>query len=402
MPKYRLIIFLITITIVLLFGTLFSLYARGYRFNSKNYKLDPNGLLVLKSNPDSAQIYLNGDLKTATNATVPLSPGTYDVNVRKEGFLEWKKRLTIEKEIVTEATAHLFKSAPSLTAITFESVENPTPSHDFTKIAYIVPSTTSNSDSSGLWVIENLNLPIGWAREPRRVTDGNLTGSTFIWSNDDRQILLTTAKSTYLLDSSTFTPQAQRVNVAGLKDDYLATWKESDIKQKTSQITNVPDQLQDLLSRKASALIFSPDEDMVLYTASAEADLRENLIPKLPGSSTQKEDRNIEAGRTYVYDIKEDRNFLVDDHSDDLQIEGGFSDGFKRRLMWYPSSRNLILAEGEKVIIMDYDGTNHQTVFSGSYASPNVFPTLSLDRLIILTNFGATSTPPNLYSLTIK
>lgn len=402
MSRSRLYIFLLTIVVVVVFGTLFSLYARGYRLNPKNYKLDPNGLLVLKSQPDSAQIYLNGGLKTATDATIPLSPGIYDVTIRKEGFLEWKKRLTIQKEIVTEATANLFKTAPSLTAVTFESVENPTPSHDFTKIAYIVPGTTSNSETSGLWVIENLNLPLGFAREPKRITDGNLTGANFVWGNDDRQILLTTGSGTYLLDATIFTPQAQRTNVAGQVQDHLLDWEALAEKQRNTQINKAPDEMQDILIRKTSALVFSPDEDMILYVASGEAKLESNLISQLPGVSTQKEDRNIKSGQTYVYDIKEDRNFLVDENSEDLQIEGGFSDGYKRRLMWYPSSRNLVLAEDEKVIIMDYDGTNRQTVFSGGYNAPNAFPTLSLDRLLILTNFGATSTPANLYSLTIK
>lgn len=402
MSKYRLYIFLLTIGVVAFFGTIISLYARGYRLNPKDRKLDPNGLLVLKSQPDSAQIYVNGELKTATNATIPLSPGTYDVSVKKEGFIEWKKRLTIDKEIVTEATAHLFKFAPNLSAITFESVENPTPSHDFTKIAYIVPSIGTNSETAGLWVIENLNLPLGFAREPKRVTDGNLNSSKYIWSSDDSQILITTPKGTFLLDAGQFTSQNQRTNVAGLADSYVADWNELKLKQRDSQIKKLPDALQDILVRKTSALIFSPDEDMVLYTASSEAKLNDNLIKQLPGASTQKQEREIKAGRTYVYDIKEDRNFMVDDHSNDLQIEGGFSDGFTRRLMWYPSSRNLILAETDNVLIMDYDGTNRQTVFSGSYNAPSVFPTLALDRLIILTNFGGTSSPANLYSLTIK
>jgi len=357
---------------------------------------------VLKSQPDSAQIYINGQLKTATNATIPLSPGTYDVSVKKEGFIEWRKRLTIAKEIVTEATAHLFKFAPNLSAITFESVENPTPSHDFTKIAYIVPSTGTNPETAGLWVIENLNLPLGFAREPKRIADGNLNGAGFIWSNDDSQILITTPKGKFILDSSQFTSQNQRTNVAGLADSYIADWNELKLKQRDSQINKLPEELQDVIVRKTSAVIFSPDEDMVLYTASGEAKLEDNLIKQLPGSSTQKQERDIKPGRTYVYDIKEDRNFMVDENSTDLQIEGGFSDGFTRRMMWYPSSRNLIIAEADKVVIMDYDGTNRQTVFSGSYVAPSVFPTLALDRLIILTNFGAATPSANLYSLTIK
>src|SRR4030042_6361491 len=137
MTKIRMFIFAITIAIVFVVGTLIFLYAKGYRLDSDTKKFSPNGLLVIKSVPDGAQIFINGELKTATNATIPLIPNTYDVSVKKEGFLSWNKRLTIEKEIVTEASAHLFKSVPSLSAITFLGVENPIPSHDLTKISYV-------------------------------------------------------------------------------------------------------------------------------------------------------------------------------------------------------------------------------------------------------------------------
>ena len=133
MLKVRLLIFLTTIAVVLGFTTVIFMYAQGYRVNPNTLEVSPNGLLVIKSYPDSSQVYINGELKTATNATVPLPPGTYDVSVQKEGYHNWSKRLDIDKEVVTEATAHLFKIAPSLSAITFSGVENPVPSSDFSK-----------------------------------------------------------------------------------------------------------------------------------------------------------------------------------------------------------------------------------------------------------------------------
>jgi hypothetical protein len=51
---------------------------------------------------------------------------------------------------------------------------------------------------------------------------------------------------------------------------------------------------------------------------------------------------------------------------------------------------------------MDYDGTNRQEVYSGSYIAPHAFPTVNKERLLILTNLGADSVLPNLYSLSLK
>ena len=402
MTKVRLLFFLMTLLVVFVAGSVVFLYARGYRLNSDTGKFSPNGLLVIKSVPDGAQVFINGELKTATNVTLPLEPNIYDISVRKEGYISWNKRLTIDKEIVTEATAHLFKSVPSLSAITFSGANNPIPSYDLTKIGYLVPPTQNNTENQGLWIMETVNLPLGFSRDPRRITDGNLSGSSWVWSPDGREILLTTTQGVFLLDTGVFTSQAQRVNVAEQKSEILASWQEEKNKKNTDQIKKLPEEVREIVQRRTEALEFSPDEEMVLYTASSSATIPTNLIKKLPGVSTQKEVREIEKNKSYIYDLKEDKNFLIDDGDGELIIEGGFSNSAVRRISWYPSSRNLILAEESKITIMDYDGTNKQVVYSGSFISPHVYPTLSLDRLLILTNLGAGTTAANLYSLSLK
>ena len=402
MTKVRLLFFLMTLLVVFVAGSVVFLYARGYRLNSDTGKFSPNGLLVIKSVPDGAQVFINGELKTATNVTLPLEPNIYDISVRKEGYISWNKRLTIDKEIVTEATAHLFKSVPSLSAITFSGANNPIPSYDLTKIGYLVPPTQNNTENQGLWIMETVNLPLGFSRDPRRITDGNLSGSSWVWSPDGREILLTTTRGVFLLDTGIFTSQAQRVNVAEQKSEILASWQEEKNKKNTDQIKKLPEEVREIVQRRTEALEFSPDEEMVLYTASSSATIPTNLIKKLPGVSTQKEVREIEKNKSYIYDLKEDKNFLIDDGDGELIIEGGFSNSAVRRISWYPSSRNLILAEESKITIMDYDGTNKQVVYSGSFISPHVYPTLSLDRLLILTNLGAGTTAANLYSLSLK
>jgi len=405
MTKLRLTIFSTTIIIVGLVGWLLFQFAKGYRVNDK-LKLIPNGLLVIKSDPDGAQIFINGELKTATNSTIPLPPGTYDITLKKEGFLNWDKRLDIDAEIVTEYTAHLFKLAPSLSATTFNGAIDPLPSNDMTKIAYVVPNKPNegdlNKEFAGLWVMEIVDLPLGFSRDPRRVTDGDLTEATFVWSEDDREILLTTKTGRYLLDTGKFTPQNQLTNVLGDVNEIELKWKKEKELKLNSQIKSLPDEMKDVIGRKARAIVFSPDEDMVLYTASASATLSDDLIKPVPGASTQKQDRDIKDNHTYIYDIKEDRNFLVDSNSSDLIVDNFLPSNAARRLTWFPTSRHLLLAEKDKITVMDYDSTNKKEVYKGSFLAPNAFPTLSTGRILILTNLGAEDTLPNIYSLTIK
>ncbi len=404
MKKTRSLVFVLTLALVAAVGTFVFYYARGYRFDASKFKFIPNGLLVVKSEPDGAQVFINGELETATNANVFLSPGTYDVSIKKEGFLTWYKRLTIDKEIVTEAEADLFRSVPSLSAVTFSSSFNPVPSSDFTKIAYVVlPDTANNeNDKMGLWVLETVNLPLGFARDPKRITDGDLSDASWAWSPDGREIMLTTRTGVFLLDAGSFTPQNLRTNIVSTKNDILEEWAEERETRFAAQIRGLPDELIDILSRRTSSVLFSPDEKKILYTASSSATLKEELIKGIPGASTQKQDRQIKPGHTYVYDIKEDRNFLIDEGVESLVIGNSLHDATKRRLTWFPTSSHLVLAEEGKIIIMDYDNTNRQEVYTGSYIAPHAFPTVNAERLLILTNLGADSASPNIYSLTLK
>lgn len=379
MTKIRIFIVILTILVVGPVGYLASLYARGFRFDKKTFRFTPNGILVVKSDPSGAQVFINGDLITATDASISLSPGNYDVSVKKNGYLAWAKRLNIEKEVVTEADVSLFRLVPSLSPLTFSGCVNPKISADYAKIACTIPN-------DGLWVIETLNLPFGFVREPKRITDGAFTDAFLDFSPSDREILVTTKSGMYLLDSGTFTPQSQRVNVAGKKDSILANWQKEKDTKLNAQLKNLPDELINILTKRSSSVIFSFDETKILYTASASGFLRDNLAPPLPGSSTQKQERDIKQGNTYVYDIKEDRNFL---------IEGDV-------LRWFPTSKHLILAEENKISIMDYDGTNRQVVYTGSYVAPFAFPSSSPGKLLILTNLGGNSALPNLYSLSLK
>jgi hypothetical protein len=407
MAKVRILVFLSTLVVVGLVTLFVSYYARGYRFDSEAFfrqgkiRFEPNGILVIKSDPDGASVFLNGELKTATNATISLPPGTYDVEVRKDGFFTWSKRLVIEEEVVTNATASLFRNAPSLSPITFSGAVNPVVSKNGTKIAYVIPFSQENRQKAGLWTLDVLNLPLGFSNDPRRITDGDLTDAVYTFSPDERQILLTTETGTFLLETGNFTAQTQLINVASRKETILSTWKNEEEIRNEGDLRGLPHDIVDLLTRKTSAYAFSPDDLMILYTASSSATLPENLIKQLPGSSTQKQERSAIPGHTYIYDIKEDRNFEITDRKVTL-TNPPLQENVIPAVRWLTSSRHILLSEENKITIMDYDGTNRQEIYSGSYVWPYAFPYVNTTKLLILTNLGASTSIPNLYTLTVK
>ena len=102
--------------IIIISGTFLAIkFAKGYRPDLTNPRvLKGTGLLVANSFPSGAQVFLNGQLTSATDDTLNLPPGEYQIEIRKEGFSPWSKTLKLEAELVTQTNASLFPTVPSL------------------------------------------------------------------------------------------------------------------------------------------------------------------------------------------------------------------------------------------------------------------------------------------------
>ncbi len=382
MAKLRVLIFLLTVVIVGTVGFVVSLYAKGYRLNNSN-KLVANGLFVANSDPNGAQIIIDGKLNSATNSTISLIPGAYNIEVKKEGYINWSKKVQIQNGIVTEIDASLFPQAAPLNPITFAGAVNPVISPDYSKIVY--------GATDGIWVIQTINLPLGFNSQPTKITDlVPDINTSWQWSPDSRQVLVTTKASNYLLNASETTTSTQLVDITATLPSTKLLWDTATSKELNSLLSKLPLELQSIFQSKTRDIAFSPDQTKILYTATGSATVREGIVPSLPGSSTQTQTRDIQKDKTYVFDIKEDRNFEITDIATSSAV------------YWFPSSRNLLIPQKDRVVISDYDNTNKQTVYGGSYVYPNAFPTPNTSRIFILTNLGALKATPNLYSLNLR
>lgn len=126
----RLIITALT-AVLLAAGTYTAIkFAKGYRPDFKSKEIKGTGLLVVNSLPQGAQVFLNSKLTTATDDTLNLLPGEYLIEIKKDGYIPWQKKLTIEAEVVTQANARLFPAVTSLKPLTFTGAHNATPSPD--------------------------------------------------------------------------------------------------------------------------------------------------------------------------------------------------------------------------------------------------------------------------------
>lgn len=381
-------------------------FAQGYRPDIYSHTLKPSGLLVATSIPDGAEIFVDGKLKSATNNTIALSPDTYNITIKKDGFSPWSKDIVINKELVTKIEALLFPTYPDLKALTFTGAQNPVLSPDGLKVSFNV--ATGSAEKQGVWVLDLLDRPFGLNREPRQVLQSSSSSEDFNkasyeWSPDSKQLLITfwttipaTAKKktptktisrAYLIDASKLNLISQLTDIAPQLSLTKKRWVEEAKLKQESMLAKIPTKLAEILSKNTESIVFAPDETKILYTATASATIPDKLIQTLPVTSTQKEDREVDPGKTYVYDLKEDKNFFVGDPSEHPS--------------WFPTSNHIFLVQKDRILVSDYDGTNRTEVYSGPFVNSFAFPFPGANRVLILTSIGK-DTPPNLYAITLR
>ena len=294
-------------------------FAKGYR-PALNGNLQGTGLLAANSFPNGAQVYLNGKLVTATDATLNLNPGEYAIEIKKDGFSTWKKSLKIEKELVTQTNAVLFPAVPGLTPLTYTGATNISSSPDGQKLVFYVASASAQI-KNGLYILDLTDSLLSLKKGPRQISQEtrafNLAQTKIIWSPDSSQILLSFEGKNVVLDPNKMNALTELQDVSYKLPRLFSEWEEDVYKRERTSLAKFPDEIQQIATESAINVYFSPDEERVIYTATVSAILPDNILPSVPAANSQPQERTLQPGGVYIYDRKEDRNFRVG--TEDLQ-----------------------------------------------------------------------------------
>lgn len=444
MSLFRVLYTFLSALIILGGSYLAIMYAQGnYRFSRKRV-LPESGLLTANSFPTGAQVYIDGELVTATDDTIYLEPGKYQVRLQKDGYSPWEKTITLEKELVTQTDARLFPAAPSLTPLTFTGVENLLPSPDGRKIVYYTASASAQA-RNGLYILD-LNDNINpFQKTSRQIAEDvpvyELGNAEFIWSPDSSQLMILSKLKQIIVDTNQNNNLQSLPDISFRRSQILSEWEEEMYLRERQYLAEFPIEVIEMINHSAKNTYISPDKKKLLYTATASATLDNELVPPLPSTNTQPEERSIISGNIYVYDREEDKNFMIGQEVDDSQavkkalLANDFSqkkpqslltspESFSRlqgetlaltallfntyhtplainTLQWFSDSNYLLYVKDSQVQIISYDGTNNTTLYSGPFEKSFIYPWSDGTRLIILTSFSP-DTPKNLYSIELK
>lgn len=399
--KYRTPFTIVIAVLILIAAVVAIFWARGFKPNFKDGKIERTGLIVANSIPTGAQVYLDDRLTSATDTNIAfLDPKTYKVRIEKDGYTTWEKDIEVRADLATEIKALLFPLAPEIKPLTTTGAAGPTLSPDGSKIVYAVAG-----ERGGLYSLPMSDRPFPFRQDAtllaKNSAAANYTQATFTWSPDSGQIIAhfrnPEGRSIANLLIDTEKDQQDPRDITASQAATLAAWQEeldtsaqtkaiivpqeikdataaAEIRQSGNQVTGSPGkqnpdnlmtQQPDNLNYFPTGLIFSPDEEKILF-------------------------KNRQ-GQYKVYDLKTKKEFTLPDLPDLIN------------LMWYPDSNHLVVAQKDLISIMEADGTNKVTVYSGKFENGFVFAHPSGSRLIILTTLTQPEgNPPNLYSINLR
>ena len=153
-----------------------------------------------------------------------------------------------------------------------------------------------------------------------------------------------------------------------------------------------------------------------MYRAKQDVQLPKVKSIPLIGLNQTPEERNIVKDKLYIYDKKEDRNYPVEITNNQIPItkqilnsnnqnsneSGTWNLDLGALISWYSDSKHLAVNEGNRIVFLDYDGSNKETLYSGPFDKE--FMKITSDgKILILTNFNLESNKyPDLYSVGIR
>lgn len=436
--------------IFIIIGTLIAIqYAKGnIRLTDKGVVQD-TGLLAANSFPTGAQVFINGELATATDDTLYLEPGSYNIEIKKDGFSPWRKTMQLRKELVTQTNAQLFPIAPSLIPLTFTGAKNISPSPDGEKIVFYSASASTDM-KNGLYVLELNDSVLSFNKQAKQIlTDKSrifdFSNSQFVWSPDSTQLIIINPLKDVIVEIDKKIDVTTLPNVGKQKQQILSEWQEEMYLRERQFLAKFPKEIINIATQSAKNVYISPDKKRLLYTATKEMNLPENLVPPIPSTNTQMEMRQLSPENIYVYDREEDKNFLVGkENSSTNTLDGGMVkhllaidlfdkkaqtleaspgafislqgktddetvDNFARYhtslythgLQWFTDSKHLININENKIHIKEYDNSNETTIYSGPFEDSFVYPWPNGSKLVINTSFSP-ETAPNLYAIELK
>ncbi len=201
-------------------------------------------------------------------------------------------------------------------------------------------------------------------------------------------------KQVFLLSTKNLQDNTPLLDISYQEQSIKRIWQKQRQQQLSFILNKIKPPLNQQITDMTKVIAISPDESKLLYQATQSGTLARVIKPPLPGNNHLPEARDLTVDDYYVYDIKDDKNYLLikADKVNENDV-----------LWWMSDSGHVLLVKQNKLFILEDDGSNRTLVFAGEFDSNYVFPHLSNQDIIVLTSLNPAKPDfYNLYNLSLR
>ncbi|HUC89351.1 MAG TPA: PEGA domain-containing protein, partial [Patescibacteria group bacterium] len=307
------------IGLTLLLSTVILLYkAYGFDVDRKG-RVIQNGLVFVSSQPTGADVYLNGQRKDQTNARMVLPAGAYTVELKKSGYRDWKRAVTVDggsvgrfdypfliPSTLTPSVTKQYNAAPALATQSLDrrwllaqgtasdqfdlfdlSAAKPTVKTLDVPVAILSASTTTKGWSAIEWGDDNRHVILQRTYDKK----GQQDKEYILFDRQDP------AQSQNLTELFGFNPSSIEMNSQKYDQYYLYDQVAQQVLTSTLKKPTPQSYLKDVLSFKSYG-------DIVLYATTSGAPEGKALIRLRQGDKTYTV-RQVPAADTYLLQLSQ-------------------------------------------------------------------------------------------------
>ena len=284
--------------------------ARGYRLDFTKKSLSSTGILAISSSPKAAKIYINGDLRGVTDLNVALSPGTYSVEIKKDGFTSYNEKITLKGELVETVDPILFPVTPSLSPITNLGVTRAIPVDQSDNLILFVDNEDAEKD--GIYLFEAGRKTLTFFPPVKTLIlksklplDVDFQKTTVYFSYDYKQAIFDFELADGSLISYLLSLDAENqepFDVTASKDTLIDAWQSERTKETQKLVEVLPKEIRKIATSSFEVVSFTPDQTKLLYKAKKDVKLPLVINPPLIAANQAPEERVIKKNNLYVYD----------------------------------------------------------------------------------------------------
>lgn len=307
------------IGVVLILATTILLY-RAYGFGlDKEGRIIQNGLVFVSSRPDGADAYLNGKkYKDQTNTRMDLPSGQYLLELKRNGYLDWKRALTVEGGSVERFDYPLLFPKLLNTEVTKQNSAAPTLSTESLDRRWLLASA-AEQNKFDLFDLNTKEVSSQSLAVPAEVLAAGSTTTGWQlseWAKDNRHVLLRRsydklgqAGSEYILFDRERPDLSQNLSIAlgftpteiELRDQAYDQYYAYD--QNSGQLFTANLEKPTPQPYLSGVLAFASEKDTVVYVTAQDAAAGKALIRIKVKDDQPLTVKQVPAGTAYLLDM---------------------------------------------------------------------------------------------------